>query len=703
MENLAISREWYHLPALMTFIKRTIPLLLLLVAFGLRTWQLTEVPPGLTHDEAAHGHDAAHILKGVTPIYFTIGYGREPLFDYLNAGLIAGMGASLFTLRFSAAIWGLITLAATYRLTRMLFNWETATLALALMTVTFWPLVTGRQILRSDMLPAEMAVAGLLFVKSLNTRNVISKWLLVIGLGLILAASLYTYIPARVLWLIFPLTIVAHTLLSKTFNQSPITNYKLLITNSLIAIAIAFLLASPLFVYLYQNPEAELRIGTLSGPLTALQGGDPSIVFNNAKEFLLAFVLPGHGDSFLAYTIPGKPIFDPVTFVFFVVGIVLLVVALFRRNVLQGSSVPMTLTGPLLLGWLALGIAPSLVTGPEALTTRVIGAQPVLYMIPAVGLAATITWGGERLKLLLPGGLSKPKQNPKPVKLRWDFGILGFGICSLFIVSLFIFTARDYFVTWGNSPEVRAAYQSTTIEMLKTVKGPTVISTVYPAAPHDPYIGELFTTQDTRWVDARLAVILRPFENGAEPYQLMVPASTPLHPFLATFFQQRVKMTVRADDLDPYFILYQPIPFHETDDAREKPVLNDAVELQGSGWLAEAYKPGDVAEFFTGWHVLDPNKVAPIHAPTFETDVNLFTHVLNADGTIYLQQDRLDAPSWDWQAGDTILQVHQFSIPSDAAPGQYSVEVGLYDRVTGERLTTADGADQIVVAPLIIQ
>ena len=81
-------------------LKKTLPLALLLLAFLLRVWQLAAVPPGLTHDEAGHGHDAAHILKGVTLIYFTVGYGREPLFDYFNAGLIAGLGATPFALRF---------------------------------------------------------------------------------------------------------------------------------------------------------------------------------------------------------------------------------------------------------------------------------------------------------------------------------------------------------------------------------------------------------------------------------------------------------------------------------------------------------------------------------------------------------------------------------------------------------------------------
>jgi hypothetical protein len=64
-------------------------LLILLAGALLRIALLTEVPPGLTHDEADHGLDAWGVINGVRPLYFTVGYGREPLYDYSTAGLMA--------------------------------------------------------------------------------------------------------------------------------------------------------------------------------------------------------------------------------------------------------------------------------------------------------------------------------------------------------------------------------------------------------------------------------------------------------------------------------------------------------------------------------------------------------------------------------------------------------------------------------------
>ena len=55
--------------------------LIVCAAAALRLWQLDDAPPGLTHDEAAHGQDAIAIVDGARPIYQTVGYGREPLYD----------------------------------------------------------------------------------------------------------------------------------------------------------------------------------------------------------------------------------------------------------------------------------------------------------------------------------------------------------------------------------------------------------------------------------------------------------------------------------------------------------------------------------------------------------------------------------------------------------------------------------------------
>jgi hypothetical protein len=94
--------------------------------------------------------------------------------------------------------------------------------------------------------------------------------------------------------------------------------------------------------------------------------------------------------------------------------------------------------------------------------------------------------------------------------------------------------------------------------------------------------------------------------------------------------------------------------------------------------------------------VIDAARVGPVVPPAYETDVVLFTHVLNSDGTILAQHDSLEAPSWDWQNGDVLVQIHPLSIPPDARPGVYDVTVGVYDRASGSRLPVLDNDEDVV-------
>jgi hypothetical protein len=135
--------------------------------------------------------------------------------------------------------------------------------------------------------------------------------------------------------------------------------------------------------------------------------------------------------------------------------------------------------------------------------------------------------------------------------------------------------------------------------------------------------------------------------------------------------------------------------------------FGDAVELEGYQWLQAQARPGETATLLTFWRVTDPAAVGPRVPPAFQTDAALFVHVLDARGSIVAQQDRLDAPSWDWQTGDRVAQLFRLPLPADLAPGMYAVETGIYNRSDGRRLPVleAGGAragDRVLVAPLEI-
>ena len=139
--------------------RRTWLVLILMVAALLRLVALDEIPPGLTHDEADHGLDAWGVVNGIRPLYFTVGYGREPLFDYSTAGLMTFMGSSYMAGRLTAAFFSLLLVAGTYAWIGRAFDKRTALLAAAGVAFSFWSVMAGRQALRSVTFPALFAMA----------------------------------------------------------------------------------------------------------------------------------------------------------------------------------------------------------------------------------------------------------------------------------------------------------------------------------------------------------------------------------------------------------------------------------------------------------------------------------------------------------------------------------------------------------------
>ncbi|HUM71018.1 MAG TPA: hypothetical protein PLK31_19470, partial [Chloroflexota bacterium] len=198
-------------------------LAVLLTAVALRLFAISHAPPGLTHDEADHGITALSILEGTRAVYFTVGHGREPLYDYVTALLMAGIGSTFLTGRLTAVFASLLTIAVMAAWVRRAFDWQTAVLTTAGLAVSFWPLMAARQSLRSIMLPLFFVLAVYFFWRGIagdRWQVAGGKWqvsritdyrlpITDYGIaGLFLGLTFYTYIPARILWLVFPLTLV---------------------------------------------------------------------------------------------------------------------------------------------------------------------------------------------------------------------------------------------------------------------------------------------------------------------------------------------------------------------------------------------------------------------------------------------------------------------------------------------------------------
>ena len=80
------------------------------------------------------------------------------------------------------------------------------------------------------------------------------------------------------------------------------------------------------------------------------------------------------------------------------------------------------------------------------------------------------------------------------------------------------------------------------------------------------------------------------------------------------------------------------------------------------------------------------------------TSYKIFVHAVDANGNAVAFGDTVPGngsfPTTSWVKDEYLTDLHEFSIPSDAPPGQYQIQVGLYDPKTGARLPVFDAANQ---------
>jgi len=167
-------------------------------------------------------------------------------------------------------------------------------------------------------------------------------------------------------------------------------------------------------------------------------------------------------------------------------------------------------------------------------------------------------------------------------------------------------------------------------------------------------------------------------------------------------FQPIDRVSLRPDDLDPFFVAYDWDPQITLAALQSRSTtmthnVGGVLQFAGYDLSAVPFTPGDTVQLVTLWRVVQKPE-------TGDSDLVIFTHALDgldAGGQIVGQQDRLDAPAWSWQTGDLVAQMHRFNLRDDLSPGPLTLQVGVYRRADGTRLPIlTDGAavdDRIIL------
>lgn len=127
--------------------------------------------------------------------------------------------------------------------------------------------------------------------------------------------------------------------------------------------------------------------------------------------------------------------------------------------------------------------------------------------------------------------------------------------------------------------------------------------------------------------------------------------------------------------------------------------LGNSILLVGYDLAKDSATPGGLLELTLYWQALR----------TMDTSYTIFTHLLGSDGRLWGQTDGVplqgDYPTTGWLPGEVISDHYAIEVRPDASPGDYLLEVGMYDAASGERMPVldADGQradDRVLLAPV---
>ncbi len=608
------------------------------VALALRLIGFGQIPAGMYHDEAYNGLDALQVLQGAHPIWFPANNGREPLFIYLVALSVAALGRTVVAVRAPALLLGLLTVPATAFLGTSLFDRRVGLLSAAVTAAAFWPVHLSRVGFRAVALPLFVALALGFLWRGLKR----GRWIDYVAAGLCYGASFYTYLAAR----FTPLALVALIALA-LWRRARVPRPKA--RHLLMFLAAALLVVAPLLGYAVQHPEVlGERAGQVSILNPAISHGDPwGTLARQSLLALEAFFI--RGDRIPRHNLPWRPIFDPALGLAFVAGIV---VACRRRGAAW-----------FVLLWVAVMLVPTVIAEDTPHFLRAVGVQPLLFVLPALGLEAVWRWLAARRRAALGAGLAA--------------AVLSAGLGS---------TAYAYFGPYARQETVYYHFEAGARELSERITAFLQAGTARRAYVSErlwrdwPSLRFLVPESAALQVVAPDAAPQRPAAGGALlavwPFESYRPA--------LGYLPQGSRIEVLGDlqergDLEPQARQLALIFRATARPAATEPAL---ASLEQGIRLVEA-QVGPV-----GPQQLRVRLVWQAGEP-LGLDYTAFVHVVR-DGAMLGQHDGPPAggalPSSLWRPGDQVVDVHEVALTAPYNPTTDRVIAGLYDPATVTRL-----------------
>lgn len=430
-------------------------LLVLIVAVFFRFWQIADLPPGLFGDEAADGLDALDVLAGRGQVFFPTNFGREGLHMWIVALSIRLFGVSPLALRLPSALAGVITALGTLWLGYELFihrrdehtsrtsfwlgaiplSWLIPPLAALYLSTSYWHVHFSRFGIRGIFSTMMLALTAAALWRGLNLHR--WRWFALSGLFMGLGTHFYT--ASRFVPLFFAVFLGGWLLLSllrahPTERIDSVVHFSIGVVVLFAGSALVF---APLGYYFLTHPgsfsqrASEVSVFQQEFSWEAIQTIAQATFANLAQ-----FIWTSHGDLARFYNLPGRAVFDPLTAILALVG---LVVSLrkWRYPVFA-----------FLLLWFLIMASPSFIAVDRYPTLpRLLGVIPGIFFFPAIGLVT-----------LLEQMLRWRRHAPRMI------AVLSVILPLLALGAHTSTTYHDYFQVWGPDPATADAFEQDMVD-----------------------------------------------------------------------------------------------------------------------------------------------------------------------------------------------------------------------------------------------
>ncbi len=639
--------------------------LIVLIAFGLRVWQLDGVPPGWRDDELINSLVISQkVLDGNLAVYYADASGHEALYHLLNAGMLGLFGANMVGIRLLSAFVGTLTVALTYQVGRRLFHKKVGVIAAAALAFSFWSLMYSRIGLRHVLTPALTLTTFYFFWQALgivncqyltlNTqRRSLANFVLA---GLFMALGFYTYFASRGVPLILLafcgyLLLVAPNVIKRRWQ------------GIVLMFGITAVLTIPLLITLRQQPESESRVGELAVPLVEAQQGN----FEPIKEFTLTTLsmFHAHGDGEWLYNIPDRPVFSSIGAIFFWFGVLIAIILAIKPviNRIRTHHSPLAThhshAAAFLLVWWLAGISPGFISVPAASLGHTIMAQPAVFILAAIPI--------------------------------YQLSTINYQLSTVFAVGMLVFgiAARDlpdYFVEWPQRGMVRFLYRGD----------------IYDAATYLNEQEELINfgisgllagSWDKLALDIDVNREITPRWYNPERVLMIEPSVSLIgFPEPSTEFIDRINSVDEAGS-GGYSLTAVSTTLNTT----------DSTCFENGLCVATAVYHPDTYRLELGWWVKRPlylPKIPLISNPPppgvySGPRLAVFVQLQDVIGTQLANDDGFWVDPTTLQVGDQFLQQHWLLPLQDGIPT--TILFGLYDPKTGERVLIETGQDYMQI------